>query len=83
VQGRSGVVSLRTDPGAFEEVAVRCDGAIVGRGGFQGGRAVVSGLPDGSCVADLRGGRPTVSLAVVEGASYRCDGRPLRCRAEE
>jgi hypothetical protein len=24
-----------------------------------------------------------VSLAVAEGSSYRCDGQPLRCRAEE
>jgi len=82
-QGRSGVVSLRTDPGAFDEVAVRCEGAAIGQGTFQGGRAVVAGLPNGPCVADLRGGRPTVSLAVAEGRSYRCDGQPLRCRAEE
>ncbi len=83
VQGRSGVVSLRTEPGAFREVAVHCDGEAVATGTFRGGRAVVAGVPDGSCTADLRGRRPTVSLAVAEGSSYRCDGQPLRCRAEE
>lgn len=78
-QGWSGVVSMQTDIGAFDQIQVRC-GDVVKRGRFTGGRAVVSGLPDEDCVADLAGGRPTVSLTVVPGESYRCDEQPLRCR---
>jgi len=78
-QGPSGVVSMQTEVDAFDRIRVRC-GSALEWSRFTGGRAVVDGLPDGPCVADLGGGRPTVSVQVIPGESYRCDGEPLRCR---
>ncbi len=70
---------MPTNVDAFDRIRVRC-GGVLEWSRFTGGQAVVDGLPDRPCVADLGGGRPTVSVHVIHGESYRCDGQPLRCR---